>query len=313
MKYGVISYHNSDNLGDYIQTLSAQRFFEHQPSLFLRDRLHENPVQKHKVIINGWFMEQPQNWSPHPYVVPLFISFHLNPTVVHKLLTPEGVSYLKQFEPIGCRDFYTQRQLTAKGIASYFSACLTLSLKKNVVFPTSISKKSHILVLSVFERLARMGKPLDQKSGGVLQYLKSQFNQYRFRNAQLRLKKFLAGTGQEITYRSQILTPTEMALDRPFDLAKDQLEAIASASLVITSRIHTALPAVALGTPVLFLEDGLDHHNQNSRLEGLRQFFTCSYSRDLKKIQWQNITNPNAHVPYVKAMEEKIAQFLKTT
>ena len=81
--------------------------------------------------------------------------------------------------------------------------------------------------------------------------------------------------------------------------------------MLITSRIHSALPAVAFGTPVLFLSDGLEHPNQKSRLEGMESFFKVIHTKELNKESSQ-IPLPIA-VPFevIKKFNEVIQEFLK--
>src|SRR5699024_11247334 len=58
-----------------------------------------------------------------------------------------------------------------------------------------------------------------------------------------------------------------------FELAEQTLRKYAEAKLVITSRIHCALPCLALGTPVIFLNYGLDFDISSCRLEGILDLF----------------------------------------
>ena len=51
------------------------------------------------------------------------------------------------------------------------------------------------------------------------------------------------------------------------------LERYAKAKLIITSRIHCALPATAMGTPVYFMDVGYDRKQAHDRLEGLLDLF----------------------------------------
>ena len=103
---------------------------------------------------------------------------------------------------------------------------------------------------------------------------------------------------------------TDSELER-IKAAEDQLEAIANAKLVITSRIHTALPAAAFGTPVLFLSDGLDHPNQKSRLQGMESFFTIMNS-DKLKYQGSQIPEPKIISKVIlNRFEKELKSFLK--
>ena len=54
-----------------------------------------------------------------------------------------------------------------------------------------------------------------------------------------------------------------------FETAQHFLDELAQAKLVITSRIHTALPCLAFGTPVVFINSGFEDQN---RLNGLIDF-----------------------------------------
>ena len=138
------------------------------------------------------------------------------------------------------------------------------------------------------------------------------YNRFRFSNAQKRLNDFLNRIDAPIEYRSQILPPLSLTPTQRFEKAQEQLAAIAQARLVITSRIHSALPAVAMGVPVLFLTDGLEHPNQSSRLEGLSQFFTCIQSNQLTTIRWETLQNPQNPESYMAIMKQKVDQFLET-
>ena len=79
--FAVLSYPNSNNLGDFIQSEAAKQFFKNQIIQELdRDQLHIYKGPKVFVFMNGWFMEKPANWPPSKNINPIFLSFHLNPT-----------------------------------------------------------------------------------------------------------------------------------------------------------------------------------------------------------------------------------------
>ena len=97
-----------------------------------------------------------------------------------------------------------------------------------------------------------------------------------------------------------------------FEAASEQLKKIASAELVITSRIHTALPAVALGTPVVFLADGLQHPNQMSRLEGLTDLFPVCTAQNLDTPAIEALQPTQKHRAIAADIREAVAAFLKS-
>ena len=144
---------NSDNLGDFIQSIATAKWIMPKKPLTLnRDQLNNYHGPQVKLIMNGWFMEKPSNWPPSNNINPFFVSFHLNPTSKKRMLSKTGVKYLKKHQPIGCRDTYTQKILSNCGIDSYFSACLTLTLKRDNFVPKN-TRRQGILVISPMERL----------------------------------------------------------------------------------------------------------------------------------------------------------------
>lgn len=82
----------------------------------------------------GWYMH---NWFKvrydfpfHPNLRPLFISFHINHP---KALSKESLSYLREYAPIGCRDWETVYRLLGMDIPAFFSGCLTSTV--DLLFP----------------------------------------------------------------------------------------------------------------------------------------------------------------------------------
>lgn len=55
--------------------------------------------------------------------------------------------------------------------------------------------------------------------------------------------------------------------------AERLVKAYAKARLVITSRIHCALPCLGLETPVIYLEKTQDVEESSCRMQGLRELF----------------------------------------
>ena len=108
---------------------------------------------------------------------------------------------------------------------------------------------------------------------------------------------------------TQIIDVNKTSVLKREKLAHEQLFAIANSELVLTSRIHSALPSVALGVPTIFISDGLDHINQKSRLLGLGKFFKIINSKDLNKISNKNI-KLNNHKTFVEKMKMKINNFI---
>lgn len=310
--FAILSYPNSNNLGDFIQSEAVKQYLKNKIIKQIdREQLHSYDGTKVQMFMNGWFMENPNNWPPSKKINPFFLSFHLNPTSKKKMLSQKGVNFLKKHQPIGCRDIYTQKILSDCGIETYFSSCLTLTLRRNN-FVKKNTRRQGILVVSPMERLisenfSAPGFSLEK----VLNKIKTFKKKRQYLKGMERLNFFLSRQKEPVYFKSQLVDPLEFSENERSNKAIKQLRDIAKAKLLITSRIHSALPAVAFGTPVLFISDGLDHINQKSRLQGMEAFFPILNSKDLIKwtFKWPNPTK--SHLPLVKKLEKQITLFIK--
>jgi len=120
MKYGIMYYKETDNIGDDIQTYVAKRFLPKIDYLIDREALNcFIPEQKEyvSVIMNGWFMHNKAAWPPSLYINPLLVSMHFTCLekidVGEKYLQGLGGEYLKTHQPIRskrCRNEKTSYQ-----------------------------------------------------------------------------------------------------------------------------------------------------------------------------------------------------------
>src|SRR5690606_3725036 len=77
---------------------------------------------------------------------------------------------------------------------------------------------------------------------------------------------------RDAIYINQVPPPHLYSDEEKFEMADDILKKYAKAKLVITSRIHCALPCLAMGTPVIFL-NGFSDPLDTSRFEGILELF----------------------------------------
>ena len=90
MEIAVLGFVGSKNIGDYIQTKAVIDIVGLKNIKILdREKLDKYNKENIKTIINGWFMENPKNWPPSKKIIPLFISFHINPSTKGELLKKE--------------------------------------------------------------------------------------------------------------------------------------------------------------------------------------------------------------------------------
>ena len=242
MKFGVVMNMDNINLGDAIQTVAAMRLLPKVNEIIDRERMNlfksENPV---RTICNGYFMNNCNNWPPSDKIVPLFISFHISNKnkCSDKLINHNLISYYKKYEPIGCRDHYTLKLFKRYKIDSYFSGCITLTLKNYE------SKRSDEIIF-------------------VDPFLK--INKEKERN-----KYFELLVPPSVRDNIKFITHFGKSNDRDGIIKEAEylISLYSKARLVVTSRIHCALPCLALGTPVYFVDIGYERKNMRNRFAGI--------------------------------------------
>ena len=63
------------NIGDYVQALAARQYFPNIDILLDRDNdLASYQGEEVRMIMNGWFMDHPENFPPSHQIKPLLIS-----------------------------------------------------------------------------------------------------------------------------------------------------------------------------------------------------------------------------------------------
>tara|TARA_B100001741_G_scaffold313833_1_gene322462 strand:- start:12674 stop:13612 length:939 start_codon:yes stop_codon:yes gene_type:complete len=303
-KKAFLSYPKSNNLGDYIQSIATKEIIGEDSIGLDRENLHIYNGSNVYLIMNGWFMQNSRNWPPSDKITPFFISFHINPIAKDNLLSKKGLEYFQKHEPIGCRDMYTQNLLQKKGINSYFSGCLTLTLRNK----KKDFKKEGVLIIGALDRL----KPKIDIKNLFNELIKYPYKFFKYNRSKKRLDDFILNKGfSKVTYKSQIIDLYKNVDKQRNLLANEQLNLIAKSKLVITSRLHVALPAIAYGTKVIFLKDGLEHINHQSRLKGISDYFYCCKSEDLNTLSLVDVKPKKNHRKIKKKLIESIDQFFK--
>lgn len=299
MKYALLKY-NSFNLGDEIQSIAAQRFLPRIDYYIDREELSNFKYpEKVKIILNGWFKYIPSKWPPSGNIIPLFSSFHISPEPKKSILGkyfnlinlsntnnlqniahPLFVDYYKKFEPIGCRDLYTARLLNSMGIKTEFTGCLSLTLENK-----SVKRTDEVVFVDPFGNLP---------PNNFNQKLWSKIPE-NIRNSSLKLSHFF-------------VNPNFM---QRFKQAGDLLDIYSRAKLVVTSRLHCALPCLAYNTPVIFISTKL----RNERLEGLSDLFNVINMEDLNKglkIDWDKpVLNPDHHIHLKERLLDRCKNFIE--
>ena len=240
-----ILFANTSNLGDDVQTIAQMQFIPKNVKTIIVDRENlDTEKRRCNLIMNGWWMHNDKNFPPHKNINPLYIAFHIEKK---GLVSPKAIKHYKKCEPIGARDLHTMKLLQKHGVDAYFSGCLTLTLKN----PFTNPKRDKIYIVDA--------------------HLTSK-NVYPWGSDHL-LKKLIP---KEIRDQAEYIEheiPDSINKDDMYARQKyvqqNILNKYAQARLVITSRLHCALPCVAFNTPAIVLFSGL--HTDN-RYGGLKEY-----------------------------------------
>jgi len=350
--YGVIvcpgySPNSVKNIGDYVQSYAALQYVPNDCEPLLLDREHLNDIKqsnkKIKVIMNGWWMANPQNFPPSPSIDPLYVSFHLVPKIESSFFTPSVIEHLKQHQPIGCRDTNTVQLMKKHNIEAYYSSCLTLTLGKTFKRHTTDESK-FIFVNPIAEKVIskNIGKSTKniincirvffKKPKTILSMVKNEFYCYNHsRNIinsiinSSRIYYCFSNTFSDEVLRSAIYINHDIPKKKnPTDkerleITRVLLEQYSTAKFVVTSRIHCALPCLGIGTPVVFVTS--DKLASNPRVKSFKEFFRnahiekgiCYLDKNDFNVEMidasYSFENYDKHLVYANKLKEKCELF----
>jgi hypothetical protein len=254
MKVGLIGF-DSVNLGDDLQSIAVSLNLPFVDRFVARDTLATLSLpERHFVLMNAWFTKQ-KFLHPSKAIDPLFFGFCLGRDEMRFGLWPR---YLKRHEPIGCRDTSTVERLAKAGVDGHWSGCLTLRIG-SFLRPVPPEERKGVFIVDVLPGA---------------EYL------------------IPADIRERATRISNAVPPAILndPLARMAQIARicDQLR---RAELVVTKRLHTALPCVGFSTPVAALV--LSRKGNHHRFSGFDDFVTVRYhssrAPDLAPIDWPNL------------------------
>jgi hypothetical protein len=262
--------------------VAARRFLPRVDAWIDRDHVAKKWLWKPvRLIANGWYGRRLDNWPPaNPKVDPLLVSIHFATTQagpVERLLSPEAVAYYKRFEPVGCRDTHTRDLLASVGVDAYVSRCLTLTLE--------VEERPRQPTIYVVDMPPGFQRLIPDHVRHRVRFL-SHILPRRYQYTRLRRYKFWR--------------------------ARQLLNLYASAHLVITTRLHCALPCRAFDTPVLLAQKDVE----DPRLRELPFVNTCALEDLLAgdvRIDWESpFANPGDISSLRADLEERCRHFVES-
>ncbi|MDR2818686.1 MAG: polysaccharide pyruvyl transferase family protein [Endomicrobium sp.] len=243
-KYNYIKEVSCINIGDYIQTLATRSVLNLlYPSskfkYFDRDSLELYNRDAVICIMQGWFSHT-LSFMPSTKVLPVFVGTHFTHAVQQYLKASNLCSdYFSKVE-IGCRDLMTLNFCKQQKISSYFSRCLTLTLpRRNVI-------KHHKVFL------------VDVPSE-ILPFLPNEIRN----NAEIIKHCLNKGRFYKIKYKSY-LKYAELLLKKYRE----------EGELIITSRLHCALPVIAMGIKIILVVNTNEQKTRFSTVNVILRTYT---------------------------------------
>jgi hypothetical protein len=255
MKYAGFLYQSTSNLGDQIQSIATEQFLPVIDARVDRDYLNEVKLNEiHLIVMQGWFSHFPKRcFPPSESLKPVFFGFHISDwnNSWDHFLKPENLEFLRRHEPIGCRDRKTAEILSENSVNTFYSKCLTLTLPKRDKSP----KNGKVFLVST------EGIPIPEH-----------------------LRKGSVVVSQDVL--------EVWSEDLKFRMANELLNAYKeNARLVITTKIHTAMPCIAMGIPVVFFGNPFDYRVSilNDLCVPINPFFKAKDLNYLPKILSKNL------------------------
>lgn len=316
---------NPCNVGDYIQSLASSLFFDRIDRYIEREDI-SNISAKESIhtIMNAWWMWSKQ-WPPSSVVNPLYISMHISPAASKWMLNEEGVAYFSKHNPVGCRDLNTLKMFQKKGIESYFSGCMTLTIGKQGKYITD-KKSNEVIICDPYYNInikSLFGKGNCNLISLIITLIKERhffkkiYSSFGYKHKMYNVNsKFLKKLGHYFqlayfynsysklfspdlikgaNYTSQWIENHNYTHEKLINKASQLVKRYAKAKMIITSRIHCALPSIGCETPVLFVTSSnlksLTESPVGGRLDGLSNFFNLIEYNDRNELNISDSVN----------------------
>lgn len=228
-KISSFEYRHSTNLGDEIQSIAAIKAIKKLGFELdeIVDREQINTANPINLLVNGFFQVEKLENLLKDDVTPIFSNIHIS--TKYETLDDNLMQGFKKFQPIGCRDRATLKIFQNHGIDSFFNYCMTLTLDRR-----DENIKGDTIFIVDLDNFVPLPKHLKKE-------------------------KIVYSTQESVNFYSH---------EAKMVLAGELLERYKQeAKLVITSKLHCALPCIAMGIPVILFAE-----KNNTRLQLAEEF-----------------------------------------
>ena len=301
MKFGLMCYDYTTNLGNEIQSIAARRFLPKVDYYIEHEKLERFDEDTNvKMIMNGWYLDCPQAWPPSDNIDPLLISMHFTTRTEERkaaILTDESREFFKRHGPVGCRDLHTVDFLKENDIDAFFTGCLTLTLDSGADKIKTEDDDGYIVI--------NVNNPDE-----VLSFLKEKTDRRIYVIYQDMIPSYEKAFPETMGSGVYTLTSLYDYKEKLF-MAENLLKIYENAYCVVTDRLHCALPCLAFETPVLLIKN----ERMQERFDGISELLNVSsYDGYVNEYSIFDVDNPRENPKdYLKIRKDLIERCEKFT
>ena len=253
-KTALLTY-RTGNIGDDVQSLSlSQPHLIGKPDLWIdRDQFPDYAeAGEVDLVANGFFL-CPSRSGGIAFPPPANIRTRYVALCASNIpQTQETLAHFRASGPVGCRDLHSVKWCQSRGLVHYFASCPSCLLERDFDAP---------------------GKPVaDYDPGGPIVLVDVN---------PLDLPPFGVSDRPFLCLTNRVRPGDYEGPEARFAALRRRLRVLRSAALVITNRLHVAMPCLGLGVPVVMVEaDSLAF-----RLTALPPWLKIHRKEELRKIQ----------------------------
>lgn len=240
MKVGLLGFHTT-NIGDDLQAIATSLNLPFVDRVIDRETLADARFDTpHFMIMQSWFTRQ---WfrPPSASIDPYYFAFCVGRPSMARGLWPR---HLRAHQPIGARDHITMGRLAAMGVDSFWSGCLTLRIG-SFLAPVPAAEREGVYFVDLHPDAERL----------VPDHLRA----------------------RAIRISNEV--PPALMADPLARMARAAAinDRLRRAEVVVTRRLHTALPCVGFRTPTAVIISGTAHDSNINRFAGFEDFVPVRY------------------------------------
>lgn len=243
--------------GDYIQLLAIDNLYQEMGvarDVVCLDTADIADYKGEQLIVPVNLMWGGEPWYDRDYnfkfskdITPIFLGLSLKESTFR--FTDKNIAYLREYSPIGCRDYYTFQRVSQHGIPAYIAGCLTMTLPRRKIGEHDPKK---VFLVDIPNSLKKYIPAAILEASEVVHHW------FELSEEQFKDIHFSKKASRELFDRYQ-----------------------KEAALIITYRQHCAVPCLAMGIPVVLARPYLAYP-----CDWIEQFTHVYTEEDYQNITW---------------------------